>query len=176
MSADGPGALPDESRVWLYGTHRPPEDAEAARLVDATRAFLEDWTAHGSRLRAALDWRHDRFLVLAVDESRAAASGCSIDAVTGHLAALESELDLPLLDTSPVWYRDPGRDGRIRTVSRSAFRRLGREGEVDGETVVFDLTVDRLGDVREGRWERPAAETWHASLLPAPDGSAATGA
>ena len=174
MTPDELSPLPADSRVWLYGTHRPPEDGEAARLVDATRAFLEDWTAHGSPLRAALDWRHGRFLVLAVDESRAAASGCSIDAVTGRLADLESELDLPLLDTSPVWYRDPGRDGRIRTVSRSTFRRLGREGEVDGGTVVFDLTVDRLGDVRQGLWERPAADTWHASLLPDVDSSDAS--
>lgn len=167
--------LHDGSRVWLYGAHRPPEEAEATRLVDATRRFLAEWSAHGSRLRAGLDWRHDRFLLLAVDESRTAASGCSIDAVTDHLAELESELDLPLLDTSPVWFRDPGREGRIRTVSRSAFRRLAREGRVDGSTVVFDLTVDRLGDVREDRWEMPASEAWHASLLPTSDATASHG-
>lgn len=164
--------LPDESRVWIWGAHRVPDAGEAARLLDATRRFLADWAAHGRSLRAALDWRHHRFLLVAVDESRAAASGCSIDAVTGHLEELESELDLPLLDTSPVWFRDPDRGGLVRTVSRSAFRQMAGEGRVDGDTVVFDLTVDRLGDVRAGSWERPAAGSWHASLLPDRAGTA----
>ena len=167
--------LPDESRVWIWGAHRVPDTGEAARLLDATRSFLDEWAAHGSPLRAGLDWRHHRFLMVAVDESRAGASGCSIDAVTDHLAALESELGIDLLDTSPVWFRDPGRAGLVRTVSRSAFRRLAREGRVDGETVVFDLTVDRLGDVRAGDWELPASGSWHASLLPEPADAAASG-
>lgn len=166
--------LPDESRVWIWGAHRVPDADEAARLLDATRAFLEEWAAHGSPLRAGLDWRHHRFLLVAVDESRAAASGCSIDAVTDHLTSLERELGIDLLDTSPVWFRDPDRAGLVRTVSRAAFRRLAEEGRVDGDTVVFDLTVDRLGDVRAGAWELPASESWHASLLPDPADAAAT--
>lgn len=167
--------LPDDSRVWIWGTRDAPDSREAASLLDTTRRFLEDWAAHGEALRAALDWRHHRFLHLAVDESRAAPSGCSIDAVTDHLARLEEELGLRLLDTSPVWFRDPGRNGSIRTVDRPEFRRMAREGRVDGTTVVFDLTVDRLGDVRAGGWELPAAESWHASLLPEPTDAAAAG-
>ena len=38
---------------------------------------------------------------------------------------------------------------------------------MDGRTVVFDLTVDRLGELRDGRWELPAAASWHRQLLPA---------
>lgn len=177
MSPTPVDRLPDDSRVWIWGAHRSPDEDEAARLLDATRGFLDEWAAHGSPLRAGLGWRHHRFLLVAVDESRASASGCSIDAVTDHLAGLESELELALLDTSPVWFRDPRRAGLVRKVSRPAFRRLAEEGRVDGSTVVFDLTVDRLGDVRAGAWEVPAAEAWHASLLPtgadagAPDGA-----
>lgn len=175
MSLTPVDQLPDDSRVWIWGAHDVPDADEAARLLDASRRFLEDWAAHGEALRAALDWRRHRFLHLAVDESRATPSGCSIDAVTDHLAGLEEELGLRLLDTSPVWFRDPDRGGQIRTVDRPEFRRLAREGRVDGSTVVFDLTVERLGDVRAGAWELPAAESWHASLLPEPTDAAATG-
>lgn len=166
--------LPDASRVWIYGAHRVPETREAARLLDEIRRFLEEWAAHGRPLRAGFAWRYHHFLLVAVDESRASASGCSIDAVVNRLSELESELDLPLLDTSPVWFRDPERGGLVRRVDRPEFRTLAAEGRVDGSTVVFDLTVDRLGDVREGRWERPAAGAWHASLLPRAS-AAATG-
>ena len=82
-----------------------------------------------------------------------------------RLRELGGELDLELTDGSPVWFRDP--EGRVRQVSRDAFRRLSRQGEVDGGTTVFDLTVDRLGHVREDRWECPAADSWHETLLEA---------
>lgn len=155
--------LPDSARVWIFGADRSPSPNETAHLLDAVARFVEDWTAHAEDLRAAVDWRHHRFLLVGLDESRAAASGCSIDALMGRLRELGSELDLELTDGRPVWFRDP--EGRVRQVSRDAFRRLSRGGEVDGETTVFDLTVDRLGHVREDRWVRPAADSWHEALL-----------
>lgn len=159
-------ALPDESRVWIFGADRPPSAEESTRLLDGTRRFLEGWAAHRSRLEAGFDWKRDRFLHVAVDESGTSASGCSIDALVGRLRELEGELDLSLVDTSPVWYRDPVGDGRIRCVERRSFRELAGTGAVDGTTTVFDLTVDRLGGVRAGRWELRAADSWHAALLP----------
>lgn len=170
MSGTGTEALPDASRVWVFAADRRPTPGEAAHLVERMTEFVAEWAAHRRDLRAALDWRYGRFLVIAVDESRTGASGCSIDALVHRLTELEEALDLSLVDGSPVWFRDGSREGEIRCVDRSEFRRLFREGQVDHDTVVFDLTVDRLGDLREGAWERPARETWHARLLadPAP--------
>lgn len=164
--------LPDGSRVWIFGTGREVSEAEAARLLESMGGFVADWAAHRRELRAGLDWRHGRFLHVAVDESATSASGCSIDALVGRLRELEAELDLPLVDTSPVWFRDPADPDRIRCVGREEFRDRARGGSVDGETVVFDLTVDRLGAVRRGAWELPAADSWHAVLLPEDAGRA----
>ena len=168
--------LPDTSRVWIFGADRPPNAEESAHLLDGTRRFLDDWTAHRAHLRAGFDWKLHRFLHVAVDESATETSGCSIDALVGRLRDFERELDLSLVDTSPVWFRDPARGGLVRCVDRDRFRELAREGRVDGDTIVFDLTVDRLGAVRAGRWQLPAAESWQSALLPggasAPSGGA----
>lgn len=158
--------LPDSARLWIFGADRRPDPPATARILDRTRTFLEDWTAHASELAAALDWRRHRFLLVAVDESRVPASGCSIDDLMRHLSGLERETGLDLTDSSAVWFRDPRRDGRIRCVARSKFRELAGQGTVGPETTVYDLTVDRLGALREGRWELPARDGWHASLLP----------
>jgi hypothetical protein len=45
-------------------------------------------------------------------------------------------------------------------VPRAEFRTSG-----NADTRVFDVTVERLGDVRSGTWEKPAAESWHRHLL-----------
>jgi len=161
--------LPDTARLWIFGSARAPDPDETAHLVAGASEFLEEWAAHGASLRAGLDWRHRRFLLVAADESAAEASGCSIDALVGRISELEAELDLGLTDSAPVWYRDPG--GGIRRVSRAEFRSLAGAGRVGPETPVFDLTLERVGELRSRGLERPAGESWHAALLPDGSGS-----
>ena len=82
MSLAPLASLPGESRVWCFGASERPADETLEELRATMEEFLESWTAHRANLRAGFDWLHDRFLVVAVDESDVAASGCSIDALT----------------------------------------------------------------------------------------------
>lgn len=156
--------LPDDARLWCFGASRATDASETDHLMNAMRAFAAEWTAHRRDLQAGFDWLHERFLLIGVDESNAGASGCSIDALSGHLRSLGTEIGLDLLDSMPVWFRDPS--GHIHMVSRSAFGDLARQGEVSPHTPVFDLTLSRLGDLRSGGLETPAGTAWHRSLLP----------
>lgn len=151
--------LPDDARLWTFAASRPLSEPEERALLDEVDAFLEAWKAHGTPLTAAREWRDGRFLLVGVDERSAPPSGCSIDAMVRVLKDLEDRLDVTLVDHAPVWYRD---GDEVRRASRSDFGRRAREGGVDLDTVVFDPTVTRVGDLREGRWERPAREGWHA--------------
>lgn len=155
--------LPDQARLWVFGADRPLGSDEAAQACEETERFLEVWAAHGAELAAACDWRYGRFLIIALDERQAAASGCSIDALMGHIRQLESDFGVELANGSPVWYRD---GEEIRVASRREFRELAMRGDVSGRTVVFDLTVQRLGELRSGGWERAASSSWHGRLLP----------
>lgn len=155
--------MPGDARLWVFGTDRVPGPDEARRLGSRTRSFLESWTAHDRALDAAFQIREDRFVLVAVDERRARASGCSIDALTRHFRGMEEELGISILDSAPVWYRDE--EGAPVRASRTAFREAAARGEVTLDTPVLDLTADTVGDIRTGRWERPARRSWHARLL-----------
>jgi hypothetical protein len=150
--------LPDEARVWVFAADRPLEGAEADRLLETVDRFLHGWKAHGAPLTCAREWRYQRFLFVAVDERTAPPSGCSIDALVRSLKGLEAELGLALLDNDPVWFRH---GGELRRADRAAFRTLARTGEVGPDTVVFDNTLTRMGQLRGGGWERAAREAWH---------------
>ena len=50
----------------------------------------------------------------------------------------------------------------IERVQRDRFAELAALGTVSLQTVVFDNTLTRVGDVRAGRWETPLADAWHA--------------
>ena len=151
--------LPSDARLWVFAAGRPLDAEERGRLLALVDGFLEQWKAHGAPLSAARDWRYDRFLLVGVDESAAGASGCSIDAMVHQLAGLERALGIELLDHGPVLFRH---DDRIERLPRPAFNELARRGDVSSDTIVFDNTVTRVGDVREGRWETRASESWHA--------------
>jgi hypothetical protein len=151
--------LPASARLWVFAAERPLDADERSQVLGVVDEFLSTWKAHGVPLTSARDLRYDRFLLVGVDEASAGASGCSIDAMVHHLELLERAMGVALLDHGPVLFRQ---DDAIERLPRPAFAELARRGDVSPDTIVFDNTVSRVGDVREGRWERPARESWHA--------------
>ena len=154
--------LPDESRLWVFGVERTLTKGEQEGLLDAVDSFLETWAAHGMPLTCGRDWRRERFLLVAVDQASVPPSGCSIDAMVGVLKDQERRLGVRVLDNTPVWFL---MNGDVQRMARPEFRRLIDEGAVSSDTVVFDNTVTRLRDAREGLWEGPARASWHQKVF-----------
>ena len=61
--------------------------------------------------------------------------------------------------TAPVVHHGPG--GLVCT-ERPHFGELIRSGFVAGDTVVIDLTLASVGDLRARGFEMPARDCWHA--------------
>lgn len=151
-------ALPADARLWIFAAERELSPRERDYVLGTVDGFLDRWQAHGHPLTSARDLRHDRFLLIAVDESAAGASGCSIDALLRDIKRVEASLGLALVDHGPVLFRN---GDAIARVPRDEFSDLVRSGRVTPQTIVFDNTLTRVGDVRAGRWEVPAAQSWH---------------
>jgi hypothetical protein len=156
--------LPDDARVWVFGSDRPLDDTQRTRLLATVDEYLAQWKAHGSPLTCAREWTENQFLTIGVDQRTEGASGCSIDALFRTLQQLERELGLSLVGGGRVFYRTSS--GRVNAVDREEFFGLAERGTVTRGTPVFDTTVTTLGDWRE-RFEGPAAGSWHGQLFPA---------
>jgi hypothetical protein len=157
------GELPDSARTWVFGANKMLEGPASETLLSAVDQFLSQWKAHGSPLTVGRDWKYGRFLTVAVDQSTAGASGCSIDGLFRSLKALEPRLGASLVTSGLVFYRDE--NGAIQSVDRERFSALGAGGKIQPGTTVFDPTVTSLGDWR-ARFELAASQSWHAGLLP----------
>ncbi len=155
-------SLPGDARLWVFAAADPLDAGGEAELLAAADAFLAGWAAHGAPLRAARDWRDGRFLAVAVDQSTAGASGCSIDGLFRSLRALEPALGTSLLTAGRVYWRDA--DGGVRGGDRAALRAAAAAGAAGAESRVFDTTVTTAADWR-ARFERPLAESWHARVV-----------
>jgi hypothetical protein len=155
--------LPDSARAWVFGSDKTLDQSAADFLLREVDHFLSQWHAHGAPLTVGRDLRYGRFLTVAVDQSTAGASGCSIDGLFRALKTLEPRLGASMVTSGLVFYRD--QKGKIQSVDREQFATLGAAGKVQPDTQVFDPTVTTLGEWR-ARFELEAGQSWHAGLLP----------
>ena len=154
--------LPGDGRVWIFSAARRLTEPERTRVLAEVDAFIDQWGAHATPLTAGRHLAYDQFLFVAVDQRAAGPSGCSIDALVRQMKALQQQLGVELVNHAPVLFR---RGGAIERVSREAFAELAATGAVGPDTTVFNNTLTSLGDVRAGRWEVPAADSWHAQAF-----------
>jgi hypothetical protein len=155
-------SLPPSARVWIFSSDQPITGAAADRLLGDIDHYLAHWQAHGHPLTCGRAWRDDRFLAVAVDQSNAYASGCSIDGLFRMLQALQPVLGATLVSGAHVHYRDS--QGAIRLATRDEFVALGGSGAITTTTTVFDATVATAGEWRD-RFETVVGRAWHKALL-----------
>lgn len=153
--------LPDSSRVWVFGSDKPLDEAATTALLKGVDEHLADWKAHGAPLTVAREWRDGRFLVVAVDQSTEGASGCSIDGLFRVLQELERTIGANLVGGGRVFYRDPN---GVQCVSRTQVAQVAASGGITKDSVVFDPAITDLGTFRSC-FERRAKESWVADLI-----------
>ena len=149
--------LDDDARIWIFGISPALDAAQSANLLQQLDKLLGAWTAHSEPVTSARELRDGTFLIIAVDKD-SETSGCSIDRMFGLLRQFEHDYGVAMLDPNRIFVR--GADGSVHAVTRAEFKDSG-----DPHTVVFDTLAERLGEVRSGRWERKAEESWHRNLL-----------
>ncbi len=153
--------MPAHARVWVYKSAEPFTPAELALIADRGAAFTSNWAAHGAPLFATVDVLHMHFLVIAVDEEQAKASGCSIDKSVHFVKQLEHDLGRSLTDRMVVVFEV---DGLPRTCRVEEIDDLLDDGVLHADTLVFDDLVTTKGDL-DLRFRTPLKDTWLERFL-----------
>lgn len=153
-------SLPDAARVWLFSLNGTPDAATAT--LDAVRAWLPSWQSHGRPVQAEAALLDGPTLavgaLISPEELNAGVSGCGIDAMRRTVEQAAAPSGASLLSALQLRYREA--DGAWQTVARPAFRRLAREGSVDAETPVIDITLETVGALRRDGVVRAAGAAW----------------
>ncbi|MGB3798763.1 MAG: hypothetical protein WA952_03050 [Lewinella sp.] len=155
-------SLAPESRIWIYGAERALTKDETKLVRERAQEFVSQWVSHTQDLTAGADVLHNRFLVLAVDETQAEASGCSIDGSVNFVKTLGSEIGVDFFNRMRFSYRDE--NGKIHTVGREEFKLLYSQGQLKNDSIVFDPLVKELGELRQ-IFERPLEDSWHSRMV-----------
>lgn len=154
-------SLPDAARIWIYQCNRSFSESELQEIEQATAQFLNDWTAHGSDLKAGFEIKYKRFIVIGLDQSQASASGCSIDASVHFIQTLEQKYDVELMDRMNVSFKQ---GEFIAYKPLKDFKKMAKAKSVSKNTIVFNNLVANKLEYDE-HWEVPASDSWHTRFL-----------
>lgn len=149
-------SLPDSARVWIYQADRKFTAEEKQQLNTYLQAFLESWSSHGRKLMASFLLPYDHFIVLAVAEEVAMASGCSIDKSVEAIRNIESQLGISLLNRNLVAFKV---GENIQVLPIHTLSKAVADGSIQPGTPIFNNAVTTLLDFKNN-WEVEAINSW----------------
>ncbi|MEO6167068.1 MAG: hypothetical protein ABIO46_12515 [Chitinophagales bacterium] len=150
-----------QSRVWIYLSDRAFTDVEVSDLSMALKFFCEEWSAHGTNLKAAGEIRYSRFIILMVDETAAGASGCSIDKSVHFIQEIEKEYGVQLFNRLLVAWK---KEREVLVAPLQELQQLFDDGIIDGDTLIFNNTINSKKEL-DGKWLMPLRESWMYSRI-----------
>lgn len=148
--------LSDASRIWIYQANRALA-VEECMITEAEAArFVASWNAHGHQLKAGFELAHQQFLILAVDESFHAPSGCSIDTSVALVKNLNAQFGVDFLDRKKVavWENDS-----VVMYELAEFKEAVTVGKITKDSLVFNNLIQHLGEWRNN-WKIAAGDSW----------------
>jgi hypothetical protein len=147
--------LPDSSRIWLYASEKALTTDQQNHILTYIAEHLKGWNAHKVPLTAGVTILENHFIVIALDENKNGASGCSIDTLQKTIQELEKDLSIALMNRLNVFYKI----GEIIKVIPSF--KLGVIADED--TLFYDLTIQRKEEL--SNYLKPIKEGWAKSYL-----------
>ncbi|HSY60614.1 MAG TPA: hypothetical protein VK796_02010 [Cytophaga sp.] len=144
------------SKVWIYASQTPFTDEQISIISNELKLFTDVWQAHGAELKASYEIKYGHFIVIGVDESHHAPSGCSIDKSIQVIKSIESQLKVDLMNRLVVYVLE---NNTIKTYSTSKLSSAIQEGILNTESQVFDNTITSF-EKYKNEWLKPAQETW----------------
>ncbi len=158
--------MPDSARLWVYQANRALSEPERASLENNLAHLCETWMAHGAPLKTSFRIEHNRFVILAVDERDAGASGCSIDGSVRLLKDIGQSLEVDFFDRQHVAFLV---GEQVMAYPMTRLKTLFDEGILNADAVSFNNAVSSKAEWAKG-WRVAANQSWLSRYLPKPAG------
>mgnify|MGYP005857887529 CR=1 FL=1 len=155
--------LPSNARLWVYQSDRPITAEESDKIQAQMHTFLTQWAAHGKDLNAGFEIKHQHFLLLALDEQQAAASGCSIDAFVNFITQMGLALNIDFFQRTNIAF---WQDDHVELRSLQSIKKLVLTGELSSDVLFFDNSISTLGQL-DSEWLMKPQDTWLKKYFPA---------
>jgi hypothetical protein len=145
----------DQSRIWIYAAEQKLTNEQENHILKSISNHLQNWEAHKVPLIAGVTILENHFIVVALDETKNGASGCSIDTLQNTIQNLEKELSVSLMNRLNVFCRI---DDKIHCIPTTKLSENANK-----EILFYDLTIQNKSELHS--YLKPISEGWCAHLL-----------
>ena len=147
--------ISDDSRLWIYASDKKLSHNQEKCIFDKISTHIKQWKAHDIPLKGSFKILDGYFIIIALDESYASASGCSIDTLQNLISFLEKELSITLFNRLNIFCRI---ENEIVIFPSSNLSK-----NVSPNTLFYDLTISKKSHLSS--FLKPISEGWCFSLL-----------
>ncbi len=153
--------LPDTSRFWIFTANQKLTQEQINILNAELSLFMQKWTAHKVDLNASFEIVENAILIIAVDESHAGASGCSIDAMTKEIKRITDDFEVDFLNRFSIVLK---MEDNVLVSNTNHLKSLIETQQVNAETFVSNAMVASFGELKSNLF-LPIKETWLSRYL-----------
>ena len=154
--------MPGDARLWIYQSDRKLTDTERAAVENSLMHLCDTWSAHGTPLHTSFRIEYSQFIVLAVDERQAGASGCSIDGTVRVLKTMQERLGLDFFNRHQVAFVD---GDAVRLYGMNELKSFFERGILKADSVTFNNALTTKADWEQA-WRVSAKDSWLSRFLP----------
>ena len=147
--------LPEQARIWVYASEKALTQNQQDYILNYISEHLKGWNAHKEPLTAGVTILENYFIVVALDENKNGASGCSIDTLQNTIQKIEKELTFSLMNRLNVFCKI---EQEIHCISSFKLSTVANK-----DTLFYDLTILAKSDLNT--YLKPISEGWCAHLV-----------
>jgi len=147
--------------IWIYAFSSPLTQKDTTIVEQFLEKFIRNWKSHGTPVKGAYKILFNRFVFLCAD-SNVNVTGCSVDSSVRVFKDLHLKYNLNALDINIVFYKDKN---KIQSVNRFEFQKLINQGKINKDTLVYNTSIQSLGELRAGYFESKLQDCWHSKIF-----------
>lgn len=147
--------ISDNSRIWIYASETELTNNQHDYILEKLSNHLRNWEAHKVPLIAGVTILENHFIIVALDDSKNGASGCSIDTLQNKIQEIEKELSISLLNRLNIFCKI---EGFIKCIPINKLA-----DNANKETLFYDITIQKKSKL--SNWLKPIEEGWCTSLI-----------
>ena len=147
--------LPEDARIWIYASETSLNSNQQKEIINILSDHLEGWNAHKVPLTAGVTILENHFIVVALDENKNGASGCSIDTLQQKVQEIEKEFSISLMNRLNVFCKI---EQEIHCIPSFKLESMAK-----ADTPFYDLTILAKSDLNT--YLKPISEGWCAHLV-----------
>ena len=145
----------DQSRIWIYAAEQKLTNEQENHILKSISDHLQNWEAHKVPLTAGVTILEHHFIIIALDETKNGASGCSIDTLQNKIQEIEKELSISLLNRLNIFCRI---EDTIKCIPTNKLTEHANK-----ETLFYDFTIQKKSEL--SNWLKPIEEGWCATII-----------